>query len=224
MRASSIGLSAAAYLASIEASRVNFYDDFSRTGEDTDIWTSGGDGGTFASVKLGNLPTAWRLTTGGVIDNDWYIHGDANIKNKVFQRLQTGYSTVTWLARLSLGAITDISALWGLLNTVITDYAEPADQCAHFLVDPTITNTFRARSYAGGAEEETDTLIALDGVIHEFKIVWTAGSVRFYIDTVLVVTHLVRIPNSGLVSEILVRTEAAAPRYLTVERVYVELS
>ncbi|GAI01515.1 unnamed protein product, partial [marine sediment metagenome] len=134
-----------------------------------------------------------------------------------------GYESVTWLSHLSLVMITDISAFWGLIMTPITDYAEPAARCAHFLADPAITNTFRARTYQA-AEEETDTLVALDIAFHDFKIIFTATSVVFYIDDVVVATHVTQIPNAQMVTEYLMRTEAAAAKTMQIQNLSVEIS
>ena len=223
MKSSSVGLSTAALLAILKAQRFNFYDEFDRTGEDTDVWDSGGDAGSFTIVTDLAEPTKWRILTGNVADNDRYIHGDGVIKNKEFSIFEVGYGTVTWEARLSFTSIADISALWGLFTVPPTDYTEPVTRCSHFLADPAISATFRARTYEA-AEEETDTLVALDTAYHKFTIVWTAASVLFYIDDVLVATHATRVPDAGQVTDILIRTEAAATKGINVDYVRVELS
>ncbi|GAI05790.1 unnamed protein product [marine sediment metagenome] len=200
-----------------------FYDDFNRTAEDTDVWTSGGDAGSFTRVTDLSEPTKWRLATGNTIDDDRYIHGDAVPGNKEFSIFEDGYTTVTWEARLSFTSVVDISALWGLFLNPVVDYAEPATRCAHFFADPAITNTFRARSLEA-AEEETDTLVALDTDYHKFKMVWTATSVLFYIDDVLVATHATQVPDAGMITELLIRTEAVAFKNMNIDYNRVEVS
>lgn len=202
--------------------RLRFYDDFNRPEEDTDVWTSGGDAGTFLLSTAGLQPTAWRLTTGGTINDDRYIHGRDVINNKMFTPYEEGIDTVTWEARVRVNQATVLSAFIGTLRDAITDYAEPPSSCAHFLIDPVITNTFRARTRAA-AEEETDTLVALDTDWHTFRIVWTIASVLFYIDDVLVATHAAQVPNCAHTSEFLIRTEAAGLKWMDIDYVHVEL-
>lgn len=203
--------------------RLNFYDDFNRTAEDTDVWTSGGDDGSmYPMIDLAG-PTAWTMVTGLVIDNDRYIHGGANKLNKRYSINEDGYDTVTWKATLGLRTwFADVSLFLGLINTVIVDYAEPT-RAAHFFADAAVSANFLARSHEA-AEEETDTGVAVDAAMHDFKIVWTAASVLFYIDDVLVATHAAQVPTRAMVSEILLRTEAASARYLVMDRVAVEVS
>lgn len=208
----------------LKASHLNFYDEFNRSAEDTDVWTSGGDaGGTFLKEETTVRGTMWEITTGNVINEDWYIHGGDSILNKAFTPYEDGFSTVTWEAIVRVDSAADISSFIGLIQTPITGYAEPAAICAHFLIDQGVSATFRARTYQA-AEEETDTLVALDTGYHKFKIVWTAASVLFYIDDILVATHATQVPTYPMVSEILHRTEAAFARVLSVEYVHVELS
>ena len=203
--------------------KLNFYDEFNRTAVDATVWTSGGDAGSFELIAGNDLPTIWALITGNVTDNDRYIHGEGLTENKHFTPFEVGYTTVTWKARIAFSSVASISALFGLVSGAIVDYAEPAGDCAHFLADPAITNTFRARSW-NAAEEETDTLVALDTALHRFRIEWTGPSILFYIDDVLVATHDTQVPDIRMTSELLIRTEANAEKRLLMDYVHVELS
>lgn len=201
---------------------LNFYDEFNRSAEDTDIWTHGGDGGAFNPDTTSDLASTWYLITGNVIDNDEYIHGDG-IYNKRFTPFEVGYTTVTWETRIRFVSIADISAFWGIFTAPPTDYEEDNTPLAQFLADPGISATFRARTW-GAAEEETDTLVALDTDFHTFKIVWTATSVLFYIDNALVATHVTQVPGRPLTSALLIRTEAVASKYMYLDYVRGEMS
>ena len=206
-----------------ELEDLNFYDQFNRMVEDSDIWTSGGDvGGTFTCEPTGPRPTNWTLTTNNIVNEDWYLHGDV-VNSKNFSFEENGYSIVTYETRVKLESIADISVLLGLFVNPVTDYAEPAFDCAQFLIDPAISATFRARSWET-AEEETDTTIALDTDWHTFKIVWTSTSVLFYIDGVLVATHASEVPVQRLFLQYLVRTEDNAIKQLSIDYVSVKLS
>lgn len=217
-------LSLAGIVAAIKADPdLNFYDEFNRAGEDTDVWTSGGDAGSFSRLSGLSVPTYWQLATGNVIDNDRFIHGDAVINNKYFTPFELGYTTITYEARIAVASIVDISATIGLFLQPLEDYAEPATRCAHFLMDPAITNTFRARTY-DAAEQETDTLVALDTSYHKFVMIWTRTSVAFYIDDVLVATHATQVPEAPMHLGFLLRTEAAAAKYMQLQSVHVEIS
>jgi len=216
-------MGSAAYLALKAKERLNFFDEFNRGAPDTDVWTETLDGaGTFGAVGEADRPTHWTLTTGNVIDNDSGITGNA-VNNKSFTPFEEGYTTVTLETRIRLISVADISALFGLFQTIPTSYAEPATDCVQFLMDPAISATFRARTY-DLAEEETDTLIALDTNYHKLKIIWTRTNVTFYIDNVLVATHATRIPDSMARLAFLVRTEAAGAKWLQIDYVHVEVT
>lgn len=217
MKASSVGLSSSAYQKLVKAQRFSFYDEFNRGVEDADFWLSGGDAGSFALLSTADFPTVWQLLTGGNIDNDRFIHGLA-IYNKYFVIGFDGYTTLTWEARLNFSSIADISAFFGLLAAVITDYGEPLADCAHFFADPAVNANFNCRSYDGG-EEQSDSGIALDTDFHKFKIIWTVASVLFYIDDVLVGTHATRIPDMPMTTEFLIRTEGAAVKGMRLDSI-----
>jgi len=206
------------------ASRLNFYDDFNRTAEDTDVWTSGGEaGGSFTASVLDNDPTAWKLVTGTAVNDDYYIHSGLVVKGKYFTPFEDGYTTVTFEARIKLSSLADISALLGLYRAAQTDYTQYPAACVQFLIDPVISATFRARSYEA-AEEETDTLVALDTEWHKLKIVWTRTSVAFYVDDVLKATHSAQVPSYPALAELLVRTEVTAAKTMYIDKVSVEVS
>ncbi|GAI00858.1 unnamed protein product [marine sediment metagenome] len=217
------GLSIAEILTLWETKRLNFFDEFNRAVEDTDVWTFGSDGGSFNDMALASEGTIWNLMTGGVIDNDAYIHGDGCTRNKYCTPFELGYDTVTWEARLRVAWATNQSAFYGLIDVPITDFAEPVSDCAHFLVDTTIGATFLARSHQA-AEEQTDTGIALDGLFHRFKIIWSRTQVLFYIDDVLVATHAAQVPTEPGTSELLARTEQAVAQNTYIDYVRMEMS
>ncbi|GAH93512.1 unnamed protein product, partial [marine sediment metagenome] len=157
------------------------------------------------------------------IGEDWYLHGEGVAKNFYFTPWEHGYSKVTLEMRLALLDAAGVQALMGLLQTVITDYAEPAANCAHFLVDTAVSATFRARTYQA-AEEETDTLVALDTDFHVFKIIWSRTNVLFYIDDVLVATHATQVPVPSLFIELVVRSLAGGVRAIDIDYIYAEMS
>ena len=75
-----------------------------------------------------------------------------------------------------------------------------------------------------GAEEQTDSGVAVDLNNVSLKMVWTATSVEFYIDNVLVATHTTRVPDTPLTSELLVRTDHPTDgRYLYIDKVEAEV-
>ncbi|MBA7650261.1 hypothetical protein ES703_58064 [subsurface metagenome] len=222
MKIANPGMTATELLNILNARRFNFYDEFNRQADDPEVWTNAGDG-SFSSFAQVDSPTIWNLTSGNIIDNDHYVEGSTSVYGKRFTPFEEGYSTVTFEARVALVSIVDLSALLGLFETLLTDYAEPASRSMEFFVDPAITNTFRVRTYAG-AEEETDTLVALDTDYHIFKMVWTTTSVLLYIDDVLVATHETQVPDQPMFIEFLIRTEAAANKTVALDYVHVELS
>jgi len=204
--------------------RLSFYDEFNSNLIDTNIWMITLDGtGSLVIVSGDPSPSGYRFTTGNAIDEDAGIHGAGVIHNKMFSPAEEGYTTVTATFRVKLIDMADVSVLLGLFTTGLTDYAEPISDCVQFLIDPAITNTFRARSY-DAAEEETDTLVALDTAWHTFRIEWAAASVLFYIDDVLVATHAVQVPGQVLIPSILIRTEANAIKRMDIDYVRVEVT
>jgi len=223
MRASSAGLTLASiYKAIRDAQSLAFIDQFNAEAIDATIWTDGGEvGGAFSRSPLQGS-TIWQIQTGNVVDDDWYISAGGITKNRSYNPGEEGYTTITWEARLSLPSIVDISSLWGLFYAVQANYLEPNVHCVQFFADPAISGTFRARTFAA-AEEETDTLVALDTDLHDFKIVWTLTSVLFYIDGVLVATHATQVPSRTCFTEVLLRTEDNATKYLYLDLVRIEV-
>ncbi len=203
-------------------SDLNFYDEFNHLAENTDVWTCGGDGGSFLFEGIPEHPTKWTLKTGNVIDNDYYIHGHAVKNNKRFTPFEEGYTAVSLETRVQFSSVADVSAVLGFLNVVLTEYSLPNISIL-FFVDTVLSNTFRTRTHDGLAEEATDTLVALDTDFHVFKILVTRASVLFYIDGVLVATHTANIPQYPLFLEFLIRTEAAASKNMCLDFVHVEV-
>ena len=223
MKASSRGLSSAQYLALRAIERLSFFDEFNRGALDTDVWAETLDGtGAINLIGSPDYPTHVTLTSGNLTDNDSAITGDA-IYGKAFTPFEVGYTTVEFEARIRFGSVADISALIGIFSTPPTSYAEPVTDCLQFLMDPAISNTFRARSY-DGAEEETDTLIALDLNFHKLKIVWTRTAVTFHLDDVLVATHTTRVPDQHGRIAILIRTEANLAKGMMIDKVECQVS
>jgi len=220
------GLSIVELLRIMKAERFNFYDEFNRPGVDTDVWDVTLDGtGTWAKGGAEvNGPLYWRLKTGNVIDNDSALNVvGTTLSNRVFAPEQPPYTTVAWETRIRFSSIADISAFIGLSAVGRTGYSE-GSSAIHFLADPAITNTFRARSFDAAAEEETDTLIALDTAWHTLKIVWIVGQCLYYIDDVLVVTHVTHPGVIAMGSTMVIRTEAAATKDLDIDYIRVEMS
>lgn len=189
---------------------------------DANYWTSGGDaGGVCRPDAYADFPPIFALVTGGGLNDDWYIYS-AN-RGKFFSPWSTGYSKVVWEARVRFGYLADYAVFLGLIkmDVPITGYAEPLVLCAHFFVDTSVGPNIYARSY-NAAEEQTDTGVALAVGWNKLRIEWTASTVRFYIDDVLVATHTTQIPNRPCLTEFLVRALVAAIR--TVDLEYVDVS
>jgi len=223
MKASSRGLSSAQYLILRALERLSFHDTFNRGALDTDIWTETLDGtGAINLIGSADYPTHVTLTSGNLTDNDSAMTGDA-IYGKAFTPFEVGYTTVEFETRIRFGSVANISALLGIFSVLPTSYTEPNTDCLQFLMDPLITNTFRARTY-NGAEEETDTLIALDLNWHRLKIVWTRTAVTFYLDDVLVATHVTRVPDQHGRIALLLRTEADLAKGMMIDYVDCKVS
>ncbi len=197
----------------------NFYDEFTRAGADADVWIEALDDVSSFTPRTGApVPSSWSLRAGNVIDADASIVGGKH--NRHFS-IEDDWAMLIWETQLKFMNTSLISAMWGLLSFPITEYSEPLADCAHFIADPAITNTFRVRTYEA-AEEETDTFVVLDTDWHKFKMVWTAVSVLFYIDDVLVATHAAQVPLNALINEFLLRTEASSSKYMELDYLRVE--
>lgn len=204
---------------------LNFFDSFNFTALDADVWTEGGDAGGASTIRdgLDNAETGWTLRTQNVLNNDWYWVGNANELNKTFTPFESDLTTVDWRVRLGFMGIVTQQALWGLFNAnPVLNYAEPVQRCAHFFHDPGVALNYRCRSWSG-AEEETDSGVLVDALPHDFRILWERTQVRFYIDDVLVATHAAQVPLRPMFSEFLIRTGAAANRYLELRSHSVEV-
>lgn len=196
-----------------------FIDEFARAGLDAQLWTPTLDGAGSFVPYLGSdsYPSCFRLLTGNVIDNDSVIIGDV-LKNRNFTPFEDGLTTVTWEARLAFSSIADISSFWGLINTATTAYAQNMTRSCHFFADPAVNANFNCRTHQA-AEEATDSGVALDTAWHDFKIVWGRTSVLFYIDDVLVATHVTQVNLRSTIQHFLIRTEAAATKGMFIDKV-----
>lgn len=201
-----------------------FLDEFARAGVDTDLWSATLDGGGTWAPHLGNdsFPTCFLLFTGNVIDNDSVIVGDV-LKNRNFSPSEDGFTTVTWECRMAFNSVADISAFWGLLNAVTTGYAQNMTRACHFFADVAVNVNYNCRSH-NALEETTDSGVALDTAFHTFKIVWTTTSVLFYIDDVLVATHITQVNLRSAIQHFLLRTEAGATKGMFIDKVKVVVS
>lgn len=207
--------------------RLVFHDEFNRAAMDAEIWTPTLDGTGSWQVypSSDDYPTTWRLRTGNVIDNDSVIHGmgPGNLKNRFFTPFEEDKTLVTWITKLLFNSVADISAFWGLLNAATVAYAQNMTRCAHFFADVAVNVNFNARTHEA-AEEVTDTGVALDTNFHDFKIVVGRTSVLFYIDDVLVATHVTQVPPRPIASHFLLRTEAAATKGMFIDKLDVIVS
>jgi hypothetical protein len=115
-----------------------------------------------------------------------YFYPTKQIKDKV-------YTKAVFDLYACLTAATSVEWNMGFFASD-TPTIEPTADCAHIFFDDSLGNNFICRTYEG-AEEQTDSGIVADANYHEFKIVWTLTDVKFYIDTVLVATHTVKVPT-----------------------------
>lgn len=194
-----------------------------QTAVDADYWTVAGDAGGFTVDVDDDEPPSRKLYADTAQNNDYYIHGDVKY-NRLWNPVQSPkYSKTIFEARIKLlQTDAEIVLLFGLFEAGAfpTAYAEPAVDCAHFFYDhDTVATNFVCRTYDAAAEEQTDSTVAADTNYHVFRIEWTAASVLFYIDGVLVATHDTTVPDSPMGSVALIRTENAggAERAMDIE-------
>ena len=207
-----------------DKNRLRFHDEFSRGDVDIEVWdvTLDGAGAWVTASAYDNYPTAWALRSGNVIDNDSVIIGNV-ARNRFFSPFEDGFTTVTWEARLLFLSIADISAFWGLINPITTGYAQTMARSCHFFADPAVNANFNCRTHQL-AEEATDSGVPLDTAFHDFKIVWGRTSVLFYIDDVLVATHVTQVGLRPCYNHVLIRTEAAAIKQIHIDKLEVVVS
>ena len=105
-----------------------------------------------------------------------------------------------------------------MINTEQTGYAQTMARSCHFFADPAVNVNFNCRTHQL-AEEATDSGVPLDTDFHTFKIVWTRTSVLFYIDDVLVATHVTQVNLRPTIQHVLIRTEAAATKQILIDKI-----
>lgn len=202
--------------------RLGFYDSFNYGILDATRWAAGGEG-TQGLYAVDNDATHFSLLSGGAVPDDSYIHGAGVENNRFFTIQERGYSQVIWEARVRTTSFANLACLAGLFVTPPVDYAEPVTDCAQFFYDSALGVNMMVRNH-NGAETETDTGVVMDAEWHVLRMVWTAASILYYIDTVLVATHVTNLPVLPLTTAFLIRNLAGGNKTMGIDYVYAEVS
>jgi len=193
---------------------------------DSDIWTVGGEAGYTVDMNVvDGEPTMIELVTPATTNEDAYINSDGTL-GRVFSLNEDGITTVTFEARVKLLEDTYISVDLGLWKAAVTGFAINIPDAIYFRVASTDTALPWFARNANASGTATDTGVTQDTSWHTFKIVWTATSIKYYIDDVEEADHTVaaNFPTAPLLVGAVVRAEENAAKHLRVDYMKVELS
>lgn len=185
-----------------------FWDDFE--GDSVkDLWSSTGSAGGTSVVIDAQTGGIVRLSTNGDNDDSWRIDwGDVRsllVSNNVAAEF-----------RFKLTAATLVSARLSLFFD--------ASNMISFIFDTDVDGNWHIETVDAGTPTDTDSGEAADTDYHVFRIeTLDTPSVGFYIDDVLVGTHITNVPDDAadyLQPCILIQTREAATKTADIDYVY----
>lgn len=184
----------------------SFSDTFSGGTLDTAKWfiDTGNAPGNIAGANQGTLSAdhvdlstgMLRLTlTQGVADGLATSVG-AEIRSK---RL-FGYGTYVWVARAASTSVTPEGSGSAVSGTVtdVFNYIDNSQTEIDFEYEGQFPSTLEMTNYVGVSNSKTSstTVPEAAGSFHEYKFVWSAAKIEFYVDGALVSTHTQHIPSA----------------------------
>ena len=111
-----------------------------------------------------------------------------------------GYGTYVWVARAASTSATPKGAGSAVSGTVtdVFSYIDNSQTEIDFEYEGQLPSTLEMTNYSGVSNSQTSstTVPAADSSFHEYKFVWSATKIEFYVDGALVSTHTQHIPSA----------------------------
>ena len=176
--------------------------------------TTDGTGAIAHQQGGSGLPYHTRLSSGNLVNDDVGSQYTNAIVRADRHPPNGKGGSLAYETHAQLEQLTDCAFTLGLSGVGGVHGNQPS---AIFYYDSSVGGNWLARTYQAAAEQ-TDSGVAADTDFHIFNIVITTATVNFYIDEVLVATHVTQIPDAGAVNNtnkacVQLRTLAAAVKY-----------
>jgi beta-glucanase (GH16 family) len=196
-------------VAAASGARLNpaaFGDTFSGGTLDTTKWfvDTGKAPGNIAGANQGTLSVdhvdlstgMLRLTLTQSVAGDLATSVGAEIRSKQL----FGYGTYVWLARAASTSATPNgtgSAVSGTVTDVF-NYIDNSQTEIDFEYEGQAPSTLEMTNYStvSNSQSTSTTVPGADSSFHEYKLIWSATKIDFYIDGTLVSTHTQHIPSA----------------------------
>ncbi len=111
-----------------------------------------------------------------------------------------GYGTYVWVVRAASTSATPKGA-GAAASGAVTDvfnYIDDSQTEIDFEYEGQLPSTLEMTNYSGVSNSQTSSTAVpgADGSFHEYKFVWSAAKIEFYVDGALVSTHTQHIPSA----------------------------
>ena len=184
----------------------SFSDTFSGGTLDPAKWfiDTGNAPGNIARVNQGTLSAGHvdlstgmlRLTLTQSVADGLATSVGAEIRSKQL----FGYGTYVWVARAASTSATPKGAGSAVSGTVtdVFNYIDDSQTEIDFEYEGQFPSTLEMTNYSGVSNSQTSstTVPDADSSFHEYKFVWSAAKIKFYVDGTLVSTHTQHIPSA----------------------------
>ena len=183
-----------------------FSDTFSGGTLDASKWfiDSGNAPGNIAGVNQGTLSPdhvdlstgVLRLTLTQSISGALATSAGAEIRSKQL----FGYGTYVWVARAASTSATPRGAGAAVSGSVtdVFNYMDNSQTEIDFEYEGQLPSTLEMTNYSGESNSQTSSTAVPDaaGSFHEYKFIWSAAKIEFYVDGTLVSTHTQHVPSA----------------------------
>jgi hypothetical protein len=155
-----------------------FLDDFVGGGFDSRVWSYGGSvGGSIA--KLAALAGQVRITVGGTSGNEYYLTQDT------FKNYDTSkFVDLSWFIKIE--NLTNVAVRCGFKDT--TNLIE-------IIYDSVDSANWIAVATDGTGTTSVTSSLAVDSSWHRLRIIGTAASMDFFVDSMLIATITTHVPS-----------------------------
>jgi len=159
------------YSKRFDLSQYYFYDDFVGSNYDNRWWTGRGGGGSLTAQA----------------DSILRIRATANTNYELYQNDLCDFSVAKNAIHTSRWRVSSLTSMSGEVGFEPTTPDNATDWLA-FIYNSDIGANWQAQSAAGGVTTTIDTGVAADTSYHEFRIETTSGTLKYFLDGVLVAT------------------------------------
>jgi beta-glucanase (GH16 family) len=111
-----------------------------------------------------------------------------------------GYGTYVWVARAASTSATPNGSGAAVSGSVtdVFNYMDNSQTEIDFEYEGQLPSTLEMTNYSGESNSQTSSTTVPDaaGSFHEYKFIWSAAKIEFYVDGTLVSTHTQHVPSA----------------------------